>query len=128
MWVDLTPTPGPLDTSGPRMDALSVGRWLFSCSVVSDSVTPWPAAHQPSLFFTTSRSLPKLLSIELVIPSSHLILCRPLLLLPSIFPSIRVFSSELALPIRWPEYWSFRLSNSSYHEYSGLISFRTGLG
>ena len=73
---------------------------------------------------TISRSLLKLMSIESVMPSNHLILCRPLLLLPSIFPSIRVFSSELALRIRWPKYWSFSFSISPSHEHSGLISFR----
>ena len=81
-----------------------------------------PAAHQASLSFTISQSLLKLMSIELVMPSNHLILCCPLLLLPSIFPSIRVFSRELALRIRWPKYWSFSISPSN--EYSGLISFR----
>ena len=89
---------------------------MFSCSVVSDSVTPWTAAHQASLFLT------KLMPIELVMPSSHLILCRLLLLPSSIFPSIRVFSSELVLCIKWPKYWSFSISPSN--EYSGLISFR----
>ena len=87
-------------------------------------VTPWTAARQTSLSFTTSRSLLKLMSIESVMPSKHLILCCPLLLLPSIFPSIRVFFSESALPIRWPEYWSFNFSISPSDEYSGLISFR----
>ena len=97
---------------------------LFSHSVVSDSVTPWPAAHQASLSFTISWSLFKLMFIELVMPYNHLILCHPLLLLPSIFPSIRVFSSESILCIRWPEYWSFSFSISPSNEYSGLISFR----
>ena len=83
-------------------------------------VTPWTAAHQASLSITNSQSLPKLMSIELVMPSNHFLLCRPLLLLPSIFPSIRVFSHELALCIRWLKYWSF----SPLSEYSGLISFR----
>ena len=80
------------------------------------------AACQPSLSFTVSWSLRKLMSIELVMPSNHLILCHPLLLLPSIFPSIKVFSNELALCIRWPKYWSFSISPSN--EYSGFISFR----
>ena len=93
---------------------------LFSRQVVSDSVTPWTAAGQVPLSFTISQGLLKLMSIELMMPSNYLILCRPLLLLPSIFPSIRVFSSELALCIRWPKYWSFSPSG----EYSGLISFR----
>ena len=83
--------------------------------------TPWTAA---SLSITNSQSLPKLMSIELVMPSNHLILCHPLLLLPSIFPSIRVFSNESALRIRWPKYLSFSLSISPSNEYSGLISFR----
>ena len=85
---------------------------------------PWTAAHQASLSFTTSQSLLKLMSIELLMPSNHLILCRPLLLLPSVFPSIRVFSKESALRIRWPKYWSFSFSLSLSNEYSGLISFR----
>ena len=85
--------------------------------------TPWTAAHQASLSITNSQSLLKLMSIELVMPSNHLILCRPLLLLPPISPSIRVFSNESALCIRWPKYWSFSFSEYS-NEYSGLISFR----
>ena len=96
----------------------------FSCSVGSDSETPWTAAHQVSLSITNSRSLFKLMSIELVMPSSNLILFYPLLLLPSIFPSIRVFSNESVLHIRWPKYWSFNFSISPSNEYSGLISFR----
>ena len=88
------------------------------------SLTPWTAAHQASLSITSSWSLLKLMSIEQVIPSNHLILCRPLLLLPSIFPSIGVFSSESVLHIRWPKYWSFSFSISPSSEYSGLISFR----
>ena len=86
--------------------------------------TPWTAAHQASLSFTISLSLLKLMSTELMIPSNHLILCHPLLLLSSILPSIKVFSSELALRIRWPKYWSFSFSNRPTNEYSGLISFR----
>ena len=101
----------------------------FSCSVVSDSLRP----HEPqppcppcqaSLSITNSRSPPKPMSIESVMPSNHLLLTRSLLLLPSIFPSIRVFSSESALCIRWPKYWSFSFSISPSNEYSGLISFR----
>ena len=88
-------------------------------------VTPWTAARQASLSITNSWSLPKLMSISSVMPSNHLILCRPLLLLPSTFPSIRVFSTESALHIRWPKYWSFSFSISPSNEYSGLISFRT---
>ena len=90
-------------------------------------MTPWTAALQASLSFTISRSLLKLISIESVMPSSHLILCCPLLLLPSVFPSIRVFSIESALHIRWPKYRTFSLSISPSKEYSGLISFRTDL-
>ena len=89
---------------------------------MSDSYNPWTAAHQVSLSFTVSQSLLKLLSIELVIASNHLLVCSLLLLLPSIFPSLRVFSSELALHIRWPKYWSFSFSISPSNEYSGLIS------
>ena len=96
----------------------------FSCSVVSDSATPWTAARQASLSITSSRSLFKLMSIESVKPSNHLILYCPLLLLPSIFSSIRVFSTESVLHIRWPQYWSFSFSISPSNEYSGLISFR----
>ena len=87
-------------------------------------MTPWIAARQGSLSITNSWSLLKLMSIELVMPSNHRILCRPLLLLPSIFPSIRVFSSESVLHIRWPKYWSYSFSSSPYNEYLGLISFR----
>ena len=90
--------------------------WLF--------VTPWTVANQASLSFTISRSLLRLVSIELMMPSNHLILCCPLLLLPSIFPSIRLFSSKLALCIRWPKYWSFRFSISPFSEYSVLTSFQ----
>ena len=86
--------------------------------------TPWTAAHQVSLSITISWSLFKLMSIESVMPSNHFILCYPLLLLLSIFPSIRVFSNESALPIKWPKYWSFSFSISPSNEYSGLIFFR----
>ena len=85
-------------------------------------MTPWSAAHQVSLSFTKSQSSLRLMSIESVVPFNHLILCCPLLLLPSVFPSIRVFSNELALCIRWPKYWSFSISLSN--EYSALIFFR----
>ena len=95
-----------------------------SRSVVSDSVNPWTAARQASLSITNRRSLLKLTSIESVMPSNHLILCCPLLLLPSIFPNIRVSSNESVLRIRWPKYWSFSFSISLSNEYSGLISFR----
>ena len=87
-------------------------------------MTPWIAVHQASLFFTISWSLLKLRSIESVMPSSHLILCHPLFLLPPIPPSIRVFSNEPTLRMRWPKYWSFSFSISPSNEYSGLISFR----
>ena len=96
----------------------------FIRSVMSDSVTPWTAAHQASLSFTVSQSLLKLMSIESVMAYSGFVLCCPLLLLPSIFPSIKVFSNESALCIRWPKYWSFSFSIISAKEYSGLISFR----
>ena len=85
---------------------------------------PWTAACQASLSITNSQSLLKLTSIKLVMPSNHLILCHPLLLLPSIFPSTRVFANESVLRIRWPKYWSFSFSISPSNEYSGLISFR----
>ena len=95
-----------------------------SLSCVRLFVTPCISAHQASLSITNSQSLPKLTSIEMLIPSNHLILCHPLLLLPSIFPSIRVFSNESALCIRWPKYWSFSFNISPSNEYSGLITFR----
>ena len=90
--------------------------WLFA--------TPWTAACQASLSFTISRSLLKLMSIKSMILSNHLVLCHPLLFLPSIFPNIRVFLKESGLHIMWPKYWSFSFSISPYNEYSGLISFR----
>ena len=89
--------------------------WIFE--------TPWTAAHQASLSIINSQSLPKLMSIESVMPSCHLILCRPLFFLPSIFPSTRVFSNESALCIRWPKYWSFSFNISPSNEHPGLISF-----
>ena len=94
---------------------------LFSCGQLF--ATPW-ASCQASLSITNSWSLLKLVSTKLVMPSNHLILCRPPLLLPSIYPSIRVFSNESVLRIRWPKYWSFSFNNSPSNEYSGLISFR----
>ena len=103
-------------------------KWNQFSSVQSLSVwhfaTPWTAAQQASLSITNSQSLLKLVSITSVMPSNHLILCRPLLLTPSIFPSIRVFSNESILRIRWPKYWSFSFNISPSDEYSGLISFR----
>ena len=95
----------------------------LSHSVMSNSATPWTAARQASLSITNSQSLLKLMSIESVMPSNHLILC-PLLLLPSIFPSIKVFSNESVLCIRWPKYWSFSFNISPSNEYTGLISFK----
>ena len=94
---------------------------------MSDSVTPWIAVCQASLSFTISCSLIKLMSIEVTMPSNHLILCHTLFFLPSIFPSIRVFSNELTLQIKWQKYWSFSFSISPSNEYSGFISFRTGV-
>ena len=102
---------------------------MCCCSVAQSCrlfATPWTAARQAPLSFTISRSLLKLMSIESVMPSNHLISCCPLLLLPSIFLSIRVFSSESVLPIRWPKYWSFSFNISPSSEHSGLISFRMG--
>ena len=106
-----------------------LGNWTATCSVQSLSLawlfaTPWTAAHQASLSITNSQSLLKLMSIESVMPSKHLILCCPVLFLPSIFPSIRVFSNESALWIRWPKYWSFSFSINASKEHPGLISFR----
>ena len=93
-------------------------------SYVQLFATPWTAACKASLSFTIFQSLLKLMSSESVMPSNHLLLCRPLLLLPSVFPSIRVFSNESALHIRWPKFWSFSFRISPSNEYSGLISFR----
>ena len=97
--------------------------WVQLVDHVGLFLTPWTAAYQTSLCITKSQSLLKLMSIKSVIPSNHLILCRPLFLPPSIFPSIRVFSNELVLHIRWPKYWSFSFIISPSNEYSGLISF-----
>ena len=97
---------------------------IQSLNRVQHLVTPWTAARQASLSITNSRSLPKFMSIQLVMPSNHFILSRPLLLLPSIFPSIRVFSNESALPIRWSKYWSFSFNIRPTNEHPGLISFR----
>ena len=129
-WLHLTEFSGKPRGKG----ILSDGIWLASQSHQCSSVqslscvwlfgTPWTAAHQVSLSITNSWSLLKLMSIKLVMSSNHLILYHPLLLLPSIFPSIRVFSNESVLHIRWPKYWSFRFSISPFNEYSGLISFR----
>ena len=116
--------PSPCYLLGPMSGPARTQSVQCSCSVMSDSVTPWTAAHQDSLSMTNSRSLLKLISIESVMPFNHLILCHPLLHPPSIFPSIRVFSNESVLCIRWPKYWSFSFSISPSNEYSGLISFR----
>ena len=114
---------------GPAHNALGKSRQTCVSSVQSLShvplfATPWTAARQASLSVTNCRSLLKLMSIESVIPSNHLIFCRPLLLPPSIFPSIRVFSNESALHIKWPKDWSFSFGVRPSSEYSGLISFR----
>ena len=116
----LTSSPGMLNTLHSSVQFSLVQ----SLSPVQLFETSWTAAHQASLSLTNSRSLLKLMSIESVMPSNHLILCHPLLFVPSIFPSIRVFSSELILHIRWPKYWSFSFSISPSNEYSELISFR----
>ena len=105
------------EKSGGKAKVKSLGRvWLFA--------TPWIAPRQASLSITNSQSLPKLMSIESVMPSNHLILCRLLLLLPSIFPNIRVFSNKSALWIRWPKYWSFSFNINPSNEHPGLIPFR----
>ena len=125
-----------MGTHRPSIKILNMTQWkleqtLFfqfssvqSLSCIRLFATPWTAARQASLSITNSRSPPKPMSIELVMPSNHLILCRLLLLLPSIFPSIRVFSNESALRIRWPKYWSFSFNISPSNEHPGLISFR----
>ena len=119
-----------LDIDGSKMRPVTNGSFSsvqFSRSVVSDSLQPHelrPPALQASLSINNSQSLPKLVSIGLVMPFNHLILCHPLLLLPSIFPSIRVFSNESALCIRWPKYWSFSFNISPTNVHPGLISFR----
>ena len=113
-WEELERTVIPINSSVQSL----IHVWLFA--------TPWTAAHQASLSITNSQSLLRLMSIELVMPSSHLIPYCPLLFLPSIFPSIRVFSNESALCIRWPMYWSFSFSTSPSNEYSGLLSFGMG--
>ena len=116
---------GPINTRGSQ-EFQQKGHSVQSLSHIRLFVTPWTAAHQASLSIANSRCLLKLMSIESVMPSNHLILCRPLLLLSSIFPSIRVFSNESVLHNRWPKYWSFSFSFSisPSNEYAGLISFR----
>ena len=117
-------TPGARIGQGCQAGVPKVGKlWFGSVQLLSLFETSWTAARQASLSITNSQSLLKVLSIASVMPSNHLILCHPLLLL-SIFPSIRVFSNESVLPRRWPEYWSFSFSISPSNEYSGLISFR----
>ena len=140
-WVTMPssksfPDPG-IESTSPvspalQMDSLPLSHWgnyilnnqFSSVAQSCPTMTPWTAACQASLSITNSQSLLKLMSIKLGMPSTHLILCHPLLLLPSIFPSIRVFSKESVLRIRWPKYWSFSFSISPFNEYSVLISFR----
>ena len=107
-------------------DGMMVYAVSQSLSCIQVFATPWTAAYQASLPFSVSWSLLKPISVELMMPSNHLILCRPLLLLPPILPSMRVFFSESALHIRWPKYWSFSFSISPSNEHPGLISFRMG--
>ena len=121
-WSIFTAQIRPLNSGPVYTRVFSSGQLL---SLVWLFVIPWTAACQASLSFTISRSLLKLMSIESVMPSSHLVLCCPLLLLPSIFPGIKVFSNELDLHIKQPKYWSFSFSISLSNEYSGLISFGT---
>ena len=142
-WSGLPfPSPGDLLDPGIKLTSPALGGWLFttepprrpiinyqfssvqfSRSILSDSATPWITARQASLSITNPQNLLKLMSIESVMQYNHLMLCCPLLLLPSVFPSLRVFPSESVLHIRWPEYWSFNFSISPSNEYSGLISF-----
>ena len=129
----LSPSAAPSEVLALRMSTCEAGgkqstktSWVVvvhSLSCVQLSVTPWTAACQAHLSITSSQSLLKLLSIKSVMPFNHLILCHPLLLPPSIFPSIRVFSNESVFHIRWPKYWRFSFSISPSNEYSGLISF-----
>ena len=124
---ELTVTPSIRWCHSCCYSLLPLSKWMsetHSVSRVQLFATPWTAAYQASLFITNSWSLLKLMSIESVMPSNHLILCHPFLLLSSIFPSITVFSIESALCIRWPKYWSFSFSISPSNEYSVLISFR----
>ena len=125
-WFDLLAVQGTLKSLlqhySSKASVLRLSSVQFS--FIQLFVTPWTTARQVSLSITNSRSLPKLMSIESVMPSNHLILCHPLLLLPSIFPSIRIFSNKSALGIRWPKYWSFSFNISPSNEHPGLISFR----
>ena len=131
-WPGIKPTSPAVETgvlaTGPQgspcFSYFFFNSVQFSDSVVSDSVTPWTSAHQASPSITNSQSPPKPMSIESMMPSIHLILCCPLLLLLSMFPSIRVLSNEAVLHIRWPKYWSFSFSISPSNKHPGLISFR----
>ena len=122
-WIKLEPIMQS-EVSQKERHQYSISSVQFSRSVVSYSATPWTAVCQASLSITNSQSPPKLMSIESVMPSNHLILCCPLLLLSSIFPSIRVFSNESALRMKWPKYWSLSFNISPSNEHPGLISFR----
>ena len=136
LWTFLSRTVSPASPNSHSREVIVWTGWVPLTSVQFNSVqslshvwlfaTPWTTAHQASLFITNSQSLLRLMSIESVMPSNHLTLCHPLLLLPSIFPSIRVFSNESTLRKRWPKYCSFSFSISSSKEHSGLISFRDG--
>ena len=129
-WTEVSCIAGGFFTNWPMTEAIPLQHCKATISLVQLLsrillfVTLWTAARQASLSITNSQSLLKLMSIKLVMPSNHLILCHPLLLLPSVFPSIRVFPKESVLCIRWPKYWSFSFSISPSSEYSGLISFR----
>ena len=122
-WLDLLAVQGTLKSLLQLHSSKASILQHSDFFMVQLSATPWTAACQASPLITSSRSLLKLMSIELVMPSNHLMLCHPLLLLPSIFPSIRVFSNESVLHIRWPKYWTFSFSISPSNEHSGLISF-----
>ena len=128
--TDTALTRWPIQRSPIRLVRYHMPPYHFSSGQsfhhVQNFVIPQTAVLQASLSITNSRSFLKLMSIDSMMPSNHLILCHPLLLLPSIFPSIRVFSNESVLPIRWTKYWSFSFNISLSNEYSGLISFRTG--
>ena len=125
-WMFSNPRSSEVRNTNAILCASGLGSSVRLLSRVQLFVTPWTAARQASLSITNFRSLPKLMSIESSSSSTinHLILCHPVLLPPSIFPSIRVFSNDSVLPIRWPKYWSFSFSTSLSNEYSGLISFR----
>ena len=126
MWITFLPAPFRKNCESHNISNLFSVRFssVQSLSCVWLFVTPWTRASQTSRSITNSRSLLKLMSIELVMPSNHLILCHSLLLLPSVLPSIRIFSKESVFHIRWPKYWSFSFCICPSNEYSGLISFR----